>query len=242
MQSGAYSSISSCVVKSLRAEGLKGLYSGASTLLYMAPIRGSLVFSVYRRIYNWCPLEESHWKGAAGGLVAGLVITAFTSPFELVKCRMQVRNKDGSKCYTSIRSCVESIYRSRGIVGLFAGTGMMGLREIPGTGLFFGVYEYLNHKLTQRFGEVPWWGYSFSSSLGGILFWCFMYPVDTVKTLAQISEPPKAPRVIFRVILRNEGVLGFYKGYTSTVVRTCIGCAAGYSAYEYVRSLVISLS
>mmetsp|Transcript_16569 Transcript_16569/g.24025 ORF Transcript_16569/g.24025 Transcript_16569/m.24025 type:complete len:243 (-) Transcript_16569:1021-1749(-) len=240
MQSGNFPSITACLIQSLKKEGIRGMYSGVSTLLYMAPLRGSLVFSTYRRAYDLAPFESSVWKGMCGGLAAGSVISMVACPFEIIKCRMQVRTPEGSKHYSSIWQCVKAIYSTRGVPGFFVGFYMTGLREIPGAGLFFAVYEYGNSKLKEKYGQIPWWGFSLSGAAGGLAFWGVFYPIDTVKTLAQITEPPSSPKVIWKMIMEKEGVLGFYKGVTSTAVRTCISCATGYFTYEHVRKALMS--
>lgn len=54
--------------------------------------------------------------------------------------------------------------------------GIVGMRKIPGTFLYFSIYEKMKEKNQSIF---------FSGGVAGILSWFFTYPIDTIKTRIQ---------------------------------------------------------
>eukprot|EP00736_Rhodelphis_marinus_P004629 Rmarinus@m.18752 len=118
-----------------------------------------------------------------------------TTPFDLVKCRMQVLKHPG------MFSCVQGIYRQHGIPGFFVGLSSTMLRDTPTYGLYFLVYEYTLKAWAQQTGacsteDVGAAGILTAGGLAGVSAWGACYPVDVCKTRMQTQtivkgQPPR---------------------------------------------------
>ena len=75
------------------------------------------------------------------------------------------------------------IYKQYGIKGLYRGIFPSVLREMLGYGCYFGFYDWLLNTLTHNQQEkAHTWQILAGGSLGGLTFWGFSFPLDTIKT------------------------------------------------------------
>lgn len=75
---------------------------------------------------------------------SGAVISLLISPVELLKCRLQIEQSyDKSVKKSTSLSVIRDVLKEDGIFGLFRGLSLTLLREVPGTSIWFIVYN--NH-------------------------------------------------------------------------------------------------
>ena len=82
-------------------------------------------------------------KILAGGF-AGFMASFVLTPVELVKCQLQVSNLSLDKSHHTYGTIIKSTIRDRGIIGLWKGLNSTIVREVIGTAIWFGTYEYVN--------------------------------------------------------------------------------------------------
>jgi solute carrier family 25 (mitochondrial carnitine/acylcarnitine transporter), member 20/29 len=191
-----------CLVQTLRNEGVKGLYKGATPPLvgWMAMdsiMLGSL--TMYRRllrehVFTQPPSRRellvealvhdrlpSFGHGIAG-IMAGTTVSFIAAPFEHIKARLQIQyqaNKN-DRLYKGPIDCTRKIFRSHGIAGVFHGlSATMIFRSF----FFFwwGSYDVLSrwfNKNTQlSTPSINFW----AGGLSAQVFWLTSYPSDVVK-------------------------------------------------------------
>jgi solute carrier family 25 protein 33/36 len=154
-----YANAWDCVVKTIRHEGIKGLYRGLSAS-YLGVSESTLQWVLYERAKaglarRQALLESSNrepnvwdktvqWTGkltAAGG--AKFVAALITYPHEVVRTRLRQAPVDGSgkMKYSGLVNCLGTVYKEEGLAALYGGLVPHMLRVVPSAAIMFGVYE-----------------------------------------------------------------------------------------------------
>ncbi|KAJ3132650.1 hypothetical protein HK101_004579, partial [Irineochytrium annulatum] len=187
------------LVQSLRLivkeEGYRGLFSGilaaasgslAGTLLY---------FTFYEGLKR--PLLDAGYNPTASYLFAAAVgdVAASTLyvPSEVVKTRLQLQGRPGNpnaisqRGYKGSVDAFWSIYRKRGIRGLYYGWGATLIRDVPFTAIQFSLYENLKTFMLHRYCEgdesqVTYVHDMISGGVAGTIAGGITTPLDVCKT------------------------------------------------------------
>ncbi|KAL7623259.1 hypothetical protein AAE478_006940 [Parahypoxylon ruwenzoriense] len=198
-----------CVVQTVRNEGVRGLYKGATPPLvgwmFMDSVMlGSL--TVYRRLLSehvFSPhpptipaprrTEErgtsshgavhlpSYGHGLAG-ILAGCTVSFIAAPVEHVKSRLQIQYsaRKSERLYSGPLDCVRKIYGAHGIRGIYKGLAATLLFR----SFFFcwwGSYDILSRILKDRTNlSAPAINF-WAGGLSAQVFWITSYPSDVVK-------------------------------------------------------------
>jgi len=86
-------------------------------------------------------------------------------------------------------------------------------------------------------------GHAFAGAMGGVFSNSAVYPLDTAKTVLQATRTDKKGNPVrlkmislLRRIYQEEGVTGFYKGYSASMLNTFSTQYAYFFFYSFVRS------
>jgi solute carrier family 25 protein 39/40 len=86
------------------------------------------------------------------GFIAGGVAAGLTTPFDVVKTRMQIARPSSSSSSGAggvrVWSILQEVYRKDGVEGLFTGLKPRAYRAAPACAIVISVYELLKHWLT----------------------------------------------------------------------------------------------
>jgi solute carrier family 25 aspartate/glutamate transporter 12/13 len=77
------------------------------------------------------------------GAIAGMPAAYLTTPFDVIKTRLQVEARKGEQTYTSLRHCASTIYAQEGFKAFFKGGPARILRSSPQFGFTLAGYEVL---------------------------------------------------------------------------------------------------
>ncbi|KAJ1456528.1 mitochondrial carrier domain-containing protein [Pelagophyceae sp. CCMP2097] len=139
----------------IKAEGIGGLYSGLiSTCMKQGGNQGSRFFFMAQ----WKQFMTGSSEGKMpkhltflGGLGAGLFSVACTSPFDVVKTRLQSTD---AKNYTSTLDCFTQIATKEGPLAFFNGAVARCARVVPGQGIIFTsvdvIYDLLEPVMAKK--------------------------------------------------------------------------------------------
>ena len=148
--------------------GINYLYRGYIPPLIGGCLQNSIIFSSEYYINNKINNENNNKNNIYPGVLAGSFTSIIISPFELIKCKLQVNNK------LSLKEVVLDNKKN-----LFRGLGLTMLRDSIGYGIYFSSYRYLQEKYNNPL---------INGGISGILSWIYSYPVDVIKTKYQISN------------------------------------------------------
>ncbi|RZC74121.1 hypothetical protein C5167_049607 [Papaver somniferum] len=253
-QVAKYSGAIDAVKKTIKAEGVGGLYKGMGAPLATVAAFNAVLFTVRGQMESLVrsepgvPLTINQQFFCGAG--AGLAVSFLACPTELVKCRLQAQSAladssltGGAPKYGGPMDVAKQVLRSEGGArGLFKGLVPTLAREVPGNAAMFGVYEIFKRFLAggQDTSKLGRGSLMMAGGLAGAAFWASVYPTDVVKSALQVDDykNPKYKGSIdaLKKIMKVEGVGGLYKGFGPAMGRSIPANAACFLAYEVTRS------
>jgi len=230
-----YSSMLDCFKKTYRAEGYFGMYRGSAVnILLITPEKAiKLAANDYFRHRLTRPdgkLPVSREMIAGGS--AGLCQIVVTTPMELLKIQLQDAGRVAAQLKASGQSTAnlpkisalgitKELIKTKGILGLYKGTGATMLRDVSFSVVYFPLFANLNRlgprKHPGSSESVFWWSFV-SGMIAGSVSACAVNPADVVKTRLQLLNKGASDETYsgivdaFRKIYRNEGPSAFLKG------------------------------
>lgn len=243
--SEVYKGAMDCAIRSLREEGIRGMYRGTMPPLMNSFTLNAIMFGAYEATQRF--LEQNGLVASKdariflAGAVGGLLTVPFVVSTDLLKCRLQMdRAAGGTGRYTGPLDCAKQTLRAEGVRGLFRGSALTALRDGPTAGLYFLMYENLEVLLPQRLGMGESVTTLTAGGLCGVLSWTFAFPLDVLKTQAQLlpaeaSASERSLVAIGRNVMTKHGVRHLYYG-----LGTCLARAFPVNAitfYVYKKTL-----
>lgn len=142
-----------CVLKTVRNEGVSGLFKGLFTpVAFSTPICAIQFWAVTmgRRILMSDPHGvPTNLQNFVAGMFAGACGAVILIPCDRIKCLLQVQQTSGgNRKYKGPFNCAKQLYMEEGITSLCRGTCATLLRELPGMGIYFLSYEWILNKIT----------------------------------------------------------------------------------------------
>lgn len=216
-----YSGPLDCLQKSIRNDGVRGLFRGLSAPLVGAAAENASLFLSYDLAQKL--LKATIFQGqqdqrlplsalAIAGAMSGGVTSFILTPIELVKCRTQVPMQSpidptlGPKLGLSANavspaSVIRDVWSRQGLSGFWRGQVGTLLRETGGSMAWFGSYELLTAFFTARAKtkqqsdsvQIPVWQQMSAGAVAGISYNFIFYPADTIKSKMQTGELGSGP-------------------------------------------------
>jgi solute carrier family 25 glutamate transporter 18/22 len=230
-----YTSMLDCFKKTCKAEGYFGMYRGSAVnLLLITPEKAiKLAANDYFRhrltgANGKLPVTREMMAGGGAGLCQIVV----TTPMELLKIQLQDSGRVAAQLKASGQSTAHlpkisalsvtmELLRTKGILGLYRGTGATMMRDVSFSMVYFPLFANLNtlgpRKTPGSSEAVFWWSFV-SGMMAGSVSAAVVNPADVVKTRLQLltkgagDETYKSIPDAFRKIYRNEGPSAFFKG------------------------------
>jgi hypothetical protein len=203
--------------KDVKINGISTVYKGLASPLASVIIEKSLLFWSYDLI------KSEKRSPFFSGISAGIITTFTVTPFEYVKVNAMLKKQDSMKV-------LRNTLNFNGFIRLYRGWSAVFIREVPGYGLYFGVYE----KMKRENMSVR---YSFLTGAScGSTAWLFIYPSDAVKTTMQSENLGMRDSTI--KIYRSQGIRGFYNGFTWGIIRASIFHGTVFVGYEMSKKML----
>ncbi|XP_012287253.1 mitochondrial ornithine transporter 1 [Orussus abietinus] len=253
-----YKGMVDCFMKTLRMDGVaRGLYAGTLPAVVANVAENSVLFAAYgacqKAIANLSGLQKVEDLGSLGNAWAGFFAAFFSSltlcPTELIKCQLQAMREVQIQRTVSNESVnligpgqlTKKIIHEYGFRGLFRGLTSTIAREMPGYFFFFGGYEATRQLLTQpgqSRDDIGWQKTMVAGAVGGSVLWLVIFPADVVKSRIQVQNLQTPAPVVFKDIVRTEGIGALYNGLKPTLIRTVPATATLFLTYEYSKKLL----
>lgn len=246
--SGRFTGPLDCTLKTLRNEGVQGLYKGFTPplvgwVLMDSVMLGSL--TVYRRLVkeNIYPDEKKMplFGHCLAGLLSGWTVSFVAAPIETLKARLQVQYDAKSKIYSGPIDCLIKLWKHDGIRTLYKGlipTMIFRTNFI----VWWGSYEIITNYFTEHTNLSKAATNFWAGGLSATCFWITAYPADVVKNVIMIdgvSNPRfhKYSDAVKYVYRERGGLRGFTKGFLPSILRSFPANAAALAAFEFVMRL-----
>jgi len=251
-----YKGLADCFMKTVKMEGLGGLYKGVTS-----PLAGQMFFRAtlfFTFGQAQAALEKPNGSfSVSGAFIAGALtgstVSFVETPIDLFKSKIQVQiiqqtQNPGAKVqYTGVFTCASYILKNYGIRGAYQGLAATLLRNIPSNALYFANYEWYKELVTppnKKYSDLPAYVQLTCGGLCGFSYWFFTFPFDVVKSTMQADDADISKRKYKGVIdcmkqmWNTEGYKRFYKGLAPCMLRSFPANAAMLFTYETVRKLV----
>ncbi|ORX54985.1 mitochondrial carrier [Hesseltinella vesiculosa] len=216
-----------CLMKTIRNEGFRALYKGATPPLVGWMFMDSIMLGT---LHN-ARLVQQKWNGdrpltpfqhGLAGLVGGWTVSFVATPVEQIKARLQVQYDAKTTVYSGPIDCIRQVVRNNGVFGLWQGLlPTMAFRSW--FFVFWGSYDiFVRHLKTYPLsdGSVTF----IAGGLSATAFWIGAFPSDLIKN-TYMSQPDVVPRrfptptAVTKYIYRTAGLKGFYRGFLPSFLR-----------------------
>ncbi|KAK4050038.1 hypothetical protein OIO90_005228 [Microbotryomycetes sp. JL221] len=222
-----YKGLSASLVREATYSGIRmGTYDGCKALVTFVG-SGSTHVSTGS--------SESFGTKLFGGMLSGMLGSALANPADLLKVRMQTLGAQGT-----LRHHAKAIVSDRGLKGLYRAIGPTMVRAGILTSSQLGVYDHAKHTLMDDFPNLFREGFAThfaASGVAGFVCSATSSPVDVVKVRMMSSQGSNYRNALHCTasILKNEGPLAFYKGFTMCFLRLWPHSVLSLLVFEQLR-------
>ena len=185
-------------------------------------------------------LPQLCFAGGFSALPKALVMV----PAERIKCLLQIQQQGGGgkgdtkkKQYKGFGDCASQIFKESGLRGLYKGTVLTLMRDVPGCMVYFGVYTVAKNAL----GDSPV-AALVSGALAGVSFWPVILPMDCLKSRYQTAPDGTYKNVgqVYTQLMQEEGVGGLFAGMGPAMIRSMPANAVSFLGAELTKSFLAS--
>jgi len=243
-----------CFWKTVRTEGVRGLYKGMSSPLMGVPPIYAVVFGAYGQAKRLLRKDEDDPLTLGNiflaGCITGVATTPITAPVEAVKARLQIqyaRPPGVPATYSGPFDCAKKMFQAEGFRALGKGSVATYWRDIPGSGAYFVAYEFVKRKFIPEGGTAADVGplpLLLAGGCAGVANWLAVYPIDIFKSRVQTDQTGKYKPghrglwQAFQEVLAEAGWRGCFKGLGPALLRSFPANAACFLGFELAsRSL-----
>lgn len=227
------------VVKSLWEEdGVKGFWrgnlAGVAKLLPQATIKYFLFEELKKRSErNDEPISDG--KRALIGATASVASQLLTYPFDVIRTRMIVNPSQ----YKGIFQSIFKITNDEGYFGLYSGVSTI-IGSVP-----YELSQYYINKMITQHNETDT-SNPLKQVLTGATSCLFSqtiaYPFDIVRKRLMLNDPKYHGMInTFKVIIKEEGISGLYKGIGLNLVKIVPYAVAQYALIDELRGAYLRL-
>lgn len=194
------------------------------------------------------PVLEQYMGGKSmrteflAGAFAGLPEAVATTPFQVVKCRLQ--NVANNSLYGNTLDCFVKVVRLEGPLALYTGFSTTVHRNAVWNGVYFSTMVVVQSQLEGQGGKLGQMQNMACGFVGGVVATCCNAPLDVLKSRVQgqtgtaLQSGGTLSTLI--TVLREEGVRSLYKGFVPKVLRMGCGGAIGITMFELTKSVLLA--
>jgi len=253
-----------------KVEGARGFFRGITPPLILKMGTTGLAFGAfgwYRALLSKPEyvVEETGdvvlpiWKVGLAGALTGITLSPLITPAENIKIQIQemgARLAAGKPTpFETPLGCIRAMAASKETGGIrlaWRGGTATTLRLMPGWGVYFAGYDFMNRHwvedATLGANNVT----SISSTVrvlscgvaAGAAAWVTSIPLDVVKTRMQAQPIEKKTNMtvvsVTKDIYRAEGVRGFFRGLAPALLRSAPTNAAQFMFFEVFYKVVVN--
>ncbi|XP_068116375.1 mitochondrial glutamate carrier 1 [Hyperolius riggenbachi] len=234
-----YTSMSDCLIKTIRSDGYFGMYRGAAVNLTLVTPEKAIKLAAndfFRHALSKDGKKLTLIKEMLAGCGAGTCQVIVTTPMEMLKIQLQDAGRlaaqrklmagqagggtaEASVARPTAIAISRELLRKEGIAGLYKGLGATLLRDVPFSVIYFPLFANLN-KLGQKTPDekAPFFVSFLAGCAAGSTAAVAVNPCDVIKTRLQslqrgVNEDTYSGIIdCARKIWRHEGPSAFLKG------------------------------
>ncbi|KAH0541129.1 mitochondrial thiamine pyrophosphate carrier-like [Cotesia glomerata] len=253
--SSKYQSLLQATSTIIREEGIFSLWKGHLPAQFLSITYGLTQFYSYNKLMEVMTDSKinnrQYSMNFIAGATAGTIATIASFPFDTARTRL-VAQSSTRKIYTGLFNCYWTILKTESVRTLFRGLSLTLLQVAPHTGLQFLFYN-ISTSIYRRLvpdSEITALNSLLSGSIAGVLSKTAIYPMDLGRKRLQIQGFEHG-RVgfgkffhcgglvdCFVRIVKEEGVLGLFKGLLPSQVKAAATSSLHFTFYEQALHLL----
>lgn len=229
-----YSGLLDCFQKTVKTDGLKGLYKGVASPLAGQMFFRAGLFSAYAKAKEYVQTSpERPWSYCIAGSLGWTAASLAEGPIDFYKSQwqkqlVQARTPGFKPEFVKMRDCVRATITHNGVRGPYQGLSATLVRNIPYAAIYFGIFEngkLLGGKLNGT-GTPSNLDTLAAGGMAGLVGWSVIYPTDVVKSAMQtdsiVRKARKYPTMIStaKQLYAEGGWRRFYKGLSPCLLRS----------------------
>jgi solute carrier family 25 phosphate transporter 23/24/25/41 len=230
-----------------KKHGFISLFKGNSLSIFMSVLEQALRFAIieYSKTHfqdEYGHIDKNHFLYI--GIITGILSTLIIFPFDVVRIRMITAAEK-----VSAISKIKKIYYNSGYAGFYMGLVPHLISVLPSGSL--NVFFYNNIKkllVTDRDLENPkMTKFMFLGGFAAYITGTITYPFNLITSrmiFVNRDIQVYGERIGFlktiKNTFKNEGFLGFFKGYTASILRVFIGQSINFGTYEILKSKFVN--
>ncbi|CAG8454908.1 2004_t:CDS:2 [Funneliformis mosseae] len=233
------------MIRIVKDEGIRGLYSGLSASILRQATYSTMRFGAYEKLKTAISKNQeqlSFPKKIFCASISGCIGGAFGNPADLVMVRMQNDAKLSSHLRRNYRHAFDGLYRivkEDGFTGLTRGIVPNMNRAILMNSSQLASYDQFKQMLlSTKFFKDNIITHFTCSVLAGLVATTICSPVDVIKTrVMNSSSEAKSTLVVLTTIIRKEGPLALFKGWVPAFVRLGPHTVVTFMVLEQIKNL-----
>ncbi|PIN10553.1 Mitochondrial carrier protein PET8 [Handroanthus impetiginosus] len=174
--------------------------------------------------------------GAAAGGIAGAFTYVCLHPLDTIKTKLQTRG--ASEIYKGAFDVLVKTFQSKGILGFYSGVSAVIVGSTFSSAVYFGTCEFGKSILSKIGHYPPLLIPPTAGAMGNIMSSAIMVPKELITQRMQAGAKGRSWQVLLR-ILKKDGILGLYAGYSATLLRNLPAGVLSYSSFEYLKAAVL---
>ena len=185
----------------------------------------------------------------ASGAVAGGIAKSVIAPLDRAKINFQT-NPDMKYSLKEAFRFIKLTYHKDGVLGVWRGNSATVARIVPSAAItymshdqykrLFGLTESSKEKKQMTDPKVNDSAllHFLAGALAGITAECVTYPLDRTRTMMAVTKSGQYKNVFccFKSIIKQEGYLSLYRGFTPTIMGIIPYKGVGFLTYEKLKS------
>lgn len=173
------------------------------------------------------------------GMTEGVLGLLFTHPFDTVKTRLQTVGQidfgNGEHLYTGAFDCFHKILKREGVTSLYKGFAVSFMCLIPTHLIIFLAYDLMTNRVFKN-KELTTYDQIAVGFVTGALPTILTTPLENIKLKLQVPngffEHPSTIYWTVKGTMESEGILGFWRGLSLTILRDAHVCAVSCLLYN----------
>jgi solute carrier family 25 carnitine/acylcarnitine transporter 20/29 len=223
-------SIYSCIRMMIKDNGFRSFYQGVKSPLYGSVLYNTNMFYSYSLFDRYINNKNNSifYNSFVSGALVGVTTTFIESPMDLAKTQMQI-----NKNLSLSRFIKDTTYKQ-----YYRGFWPTMLRNIPASGLYFGVYNHMYNYYQSI--DQPLFGSFISGGLAGLCCWVSTYPLDNIKTRMQSDSLVECNRKYKNMLdcIKKTPLKQMWSGFIPCIIRAVPVNGFIFLGYEYSKKII----